>query len=229
MATVTSTDSRRLTYTAAEAAALLGCSASALQRHHARFHGLRVGSRYLFPKWAIDGLLLGPTSAPLNDVAASASRGTEEGDPLQAFATALRQAADAFEALGRNRAMWLASTSLPTATASRLTTDSPFDRRLRVAARGGRKPRAAVQPPQGMTAPGPEPAPAVVAYRNTRGATYFLHGKEVTLQNRRKQAVHYFKRELDPKEALTEIPVGKSIKENKKSGLPYLTRARAPR
>jgi hypothetical protein len=58
-------------------------------------------------------------------------------------------------------------------------------------------------------------------HRNKKGQTYYLHGKEVTLQNGRKQQIFYFARE--PKaEALDAVPAGYRIEENERTGLPFL-------
>ena len=50
-------------YSVREAAALLGCSVDALERHYGDFHGYRVGRRILFPRWAIDRLVCAPEGA----------------------------------------------------------------------------------------------------------------------------------------------------------------------
>ncbi len=45
-------------------------------------------------------------------------------------------------------------------------------------------------------------------HTNKKGQEYILHGKEVTLQNGRKQRIHYFAREAKPGEALDALPAG---------------------
>jgi hypothetical protein len=60
------------------------------------------------------------------------------------------------------------------------------------------------------------------SYQNSKGQTYYLHGKEVTLQNNRKQRIFYFAREAKPGEALDAIPTGKEVIENPRTGLPFL-------
>jgi hypothetical protein len=64
-------------------------------------------------------------------------------------------------------------------------------------------------------------------YQNSKGQTYYLHGKEVTLQNDRKQQIFYFAREAKPGEALDAVPAGKAIIENPRTGLPFLKGAAA--
>ena len=60
------------------------------------------------------------------------------------------------------------------------------------------------------------------AHRNKKGQTYYLHGKEVTLQNGRKQRISYFAREPKAGEALDAVPAGREIVENPRTGLPFL-------
>ena len=60
------------------------------------------------------------------------------------------------------------------------------------------------------------------SYQNSKGQTYYLHGKEVTLQNGRKQQIYYFAREARPGEALDVLPAGKEVIENARTGLPFL-------
>jgi len=63
------------------------------------------------------------------------------------------------------------------------------------------------------------------AQRNSRGVTYYLHGKTVTLQNGRPMPVYYFNQRLKPAEALDRVPAGYVVEEKAGSGLPYLKRA----
>jgi hypothetical protein len=60
------------------------------------------------------------------------------------------------------------------------------------------------------------------SYENSRGQTYYLHGKEVTLQNGRTQQIFYFAREPKAGEALDALPPGREIVENPRTGLPFL-------
>ncbi len=62
-------------------------------------------------------------------------------------------------------------------------------------------------------------------HTNKKGQTYILHGKEVTLQNGRKQRIFFFAREAKPGEALDAIPAGYRIEENERTGLPFLKKA----
>jgi hypothetical protein len=59
-------------------------------------------------------------------------------------------------------------------------------------------------------------------YENRKGQTYYLHGKEVTLQNGRQQRIFYFAREPKAGEALDDLPPGREVVENPRTGLPFL-------
>jgi hypothetical protein len=59
-------------------------------------------------------------------------------------------------------------------------------------------------------------------YQNSKGQAYYLHGKEVTLQNGRQQQIYYFAREAKAGEALDALPAGKEVIENPRTGLPFL-------
>ena len=60
------------------------------------------------------------------------------------------------------------------------------------------------------------------AHTNKKGQQYYLHGKEVTLQNGRKQQIFYFAREPKPGESIDAVPAGYRIEENERTGLPFL-------
>jgi hypothetical protein len=62
-------------------------------------------------------------------------------------------------------------------------------------------------------------------HKNKKGQTYYLHGKEVTLQNGRLQQIYYFAREEKRGEGLEKIPAGYRIEENDRTGLPFLKKA----
>lgn len=63
------------------------------------------------------------------------------------------------------------------------------------------------------------------AHKNSKGQTYYLHAKEVTLRNGRKQRIFYFAREAKEGEALAEVPQGYKVGENQRTGLPFLSKA----
>jgi len=59
------------------------------------------------------------------------------------------------------------------------------------------------------------------AYKNSRGATYYLHYKDTP-----KTTLYYFAKAIKPKEAdggpLDEVPADRVVVESKKTGLPLL-------
>lgn len=65
---------------------------------------------------------------------------------------------------------------------------------------------------------------AAYAHTNSKGQTYFLHHKNVTLRGGRKQTIYFFAREEKPEGGLEEVPDGMMVVENKKTGLPMLKR-----
>jgi hypothetical protein len=80
---------------------------------------------------------------------------------------------------------------------------------------GGPRPPAGREDAEGA-------APMPYRYENSRGQTYYLHGKEVTLQNGRKQQIYYFAREPKAGAALDALPPGRAVIENPRTGLPFL-------
>lgn len=62
------------------------------------------------------------------------------------------------------------------------------------------------------------------SHTNSKGQTYFLHGKIVTLRGGRKQQIYYFARE-EKADAMDDLPDGYQVVENKRTGLPMLKKA----
>jgi len=56
---------------------------------------------------------------------------------------------------------------------------------------------------------------------NSKGLTYYLHKKDVTLRGGRPQTIYYFGKEAK-EGAIDEIPAGYEVMENKRTGLPML-------
>jgi len=65
---------------------------------------------------------------------------------------------------------------------------------------------------------------AAYSVTNSKGQTYFLHGKMVTLRGGRKQQIYYFAR-TEKSDALAALPDGYMKTENKRTGLPMLKKA----
>lgn len=63
------------------------------------------------------------------------------------------------------------------------------------------------------------------SHTNSKGQTYYLHGKMVTLRGGRKQQIYYFAREVKDA-ALDDLPGGYEVVENKRTGLPMLKKAK---
>ena len=63
------------------------------------------------------------------------------------------------------------------------------------------------------------------SYTNSKGDTYYLHGKQVTLKNGRVQQIYYFARDVRPAEALDEVPAGYKVIETERTGMPVLKKA----
>ena len=63
------------------------------------------------------------------------------------------------------------------------------------------------------------------SYENSKGTTYFLHGRDVELKNGRTQRIYFFAKEVKDG-ALDEIPAGRIVAESR-NGLPVLKKAPA--
>jgi len=59
------------------------------------------------------------------------------------------------------------------------------------------------------------------SYTNSKGQTYFLHKKEVTLKNGRVQTIYFFARDVRD-EAIEAVPAGYEAVETKRTGMPVL-------
>ena len=70
-------------------------------------------------------------------------------------------------------------------------------------------------------------------HKNSKGTTYYLHNMEVELKSTsKKQTIYFFaKEELSvsskgkPVQVLDSLPSGKQVKENKRTGLPFVSKA----
>ena len=61
------------------------------------------------------------------------------------------------------------------------------------------------------------------SYTNSKGSTYFLHGRETTLKNGTTRTLYFFAKEVKDG-ALDEVPAGYVVSESK-NGLPVLKKA----
>jgi hypothetical protein len=63
------------------------------------------------------------------------------------------------------------------------------------------------------------------SYTNKKGQTYYLHTREVTLKNGRKQRIFFFARDVRPDAALDAVPAGYAVMETARTGMPVLKKA----
>jgi len=62
------------------------------------------------------------------------------------------------------------------------------------------------------------------AYTNSKGQTYYLHKKDVTLKNGRQQTIYFFARE-EREGSLDAVPAGYTVVETERTGMPVLKKA----
>lgn len=63
------------------------------------------------------------------------------------------------------------------------------------------------------------------SHTNSKGVTYFLHSKEVTLRGGKQQRIYYFAKDTRPAEAIDALPDGYQVVENPRNGFLTLKRA----
>jgi len=61
-------------------------------------------------------------------------------------------------------------------------------------------------------------------FKNSKGVSYFLHSKQVSLKGGRMQTIFYFARDVRPG-ALDSVPAGYKVIETTKTGMPILKKA----
>jgi len=61
------------------------------------------------------------------------------------------------------------------------------------------------------------------SYKNSKGQTYYLHSKDVTLKNGRKQTIFFFARDVRGG-AMDNVPAGYKVIETTRTGMPVLKR-----
>lgn len=60
------------------------------------------------------------------------------------------------------------------------------------------------------------------SYTNSKGQTYYLHMKDVTLKNGRQQTIYFFARDVRDEGALDAVPDAYQVVETQRTGLPLL-------
>ena len=62
------------------------------------------------------------------------------------------------------------------------------------------------------------------SYTNSKGQTYYLHNKDVTLNNGRTHTIYFFAREVRDG-SLDAVPAGMEVMETQRTGMPVLKRS----
>lgn len=62
-------------------------------------------------------------------------------------------------------------------------------------------------------------------HENSKGQTYYLHAKDVTLRGGRQQRIYFFAKEERPGESIDEVPEGMKVVENPRNGFLALKRS----
>lgn len=62
------------------------------------------------------------------------------------------------------------------------------------------------------------------SYTNSKGQTYYLHGKDVTLKNGRVQRIYFFAKDIR-EGALEAVPEGMEVTETQRTGMPVLKKS----
>jgi hypothetical protein len=66
---------------------------------------------------------------------------------------------------------------------------------------------------------------AAYKHTNSKGVTYYLHTKNVTLRGGKVQPIFYFAKDERPDDALPELPTGYEVVENPRNGFVILKKA----
>jgi len=61
------------------------------------------------------------------------------------------------------------------------------------------------------------------SHKNSKGKTYYLHSKDVTLRGGRQQTIYYFAG--DERSNACDLPAGKKVVESERTGLPLVKKA----
>ena len=62
------------------------------------------------------------------------------------------------------------------------------------------------------------------SFSNSKGQTYYLHKKDVTLKNGRQQTIYFFAREARSG-SLDAVPAGYKVMETSRTGMPVLKKS----
>jgi hypothetical protein len=59
---------------------------------------------------------------------------------------------------------------------------------------------------------------AAYPHTNSKGVTYYLHSKMVTLRGGKQQRIYFFAKEERPDDAVADLPAGYTVVENPRNG-----------
>ncbi len=62
------------------------------------------------------------------------------------------------------------------------------------------------------------------SFKNSKGVTYFLHYRDVTLRGGRNQRIYFFARDTR-ENSLDAVPAGYKVVETERTGMPVLKKA----
>jgi hypothetical protein len=66
---------------------------------------------------------------------------------------------------------------------------------------------------------------AAYPHTNSKGVTYYLHSKMVTLRGGKQQRIYFFAKEERPDDAVADLPEGYTVVENPRNGFLTLKKA----
>ena len=66
--------------------------------------------------------------------------------------------------------------------------------------------------------------PMAYSHTNSKGVTYYLHSKEVTLRGGKLQRIYYFAKDVRPDDAVDALPENHEVIENPRNGFLVLKR-----
>ena len=67
---------------------------------------------------------------------------------------------------------------------------------------------------------------AAFSYTNSKGQTYYLHTKQVTLRGGKVQPIYFFAKEERPADAVAALPDGYMVVENPRNGFLTLKKSK---
>jgi len=59
---------------------------------------------------------------------------------------------------------------------------------------------------------------AAYTHTNSKGVTYYLHSKNVTLRGGKQQTIYFFAKDERPADAVEKLPEGYGVQENPRNG-----------